>query len=327
MPNTNRPTVNQQLTWEEATNLVKNKSVIASEDAYTIRQAIPGWNSSVPEHLTYRTFCENYDALPSATKAMIRKSGQQSQTGWYCPFEGLTKNPTDGRGKQIYKLYHCQRGRCAYTHVECDILDMQIEHVVPGGGDDPYNWLLVKSNVNMNRKRTNLTKWVAKWEKKVAKGKAHFEAEYAKKELKNNANRLVKELILGMTEDELREFTPSKAKEWEYVHRAVGMSSLGTHRLLKNGEVRAGGSQGNYKEVLNTVALEYLHGDKELAEQMFRTAKAACTQYLNGKIQNDTYVNILADTIELSKHQYVKYNRQKFIKKVLRNTYKWPNVK
>jgi len=322
MPTNNRPTVNQQLTWEEASNLVKNKDVIASGDPLTIRRAIPGWNTPAPG------FIHQWHDLPTDTKAMIRKSGQQAQTGWYDPATNkLTKNPTDIRGQSIYKLWLCQAKKCAYTHVECDILDMQLEHVNPGGGDHPTNWLLVKSNVNMNRKRTDLTKWVAKWEKKVAKGKAHFEAEYNKKELKNAANRLVKERILSMTEDELREFTPSKAKEWEYVHRAVGMSSLGTHRLLKNGEIRAGGSQGNYKEVLNTIALEYLHGDKELAQQMYRTAKAACADYLNGKTQNDTYVHILADTIELSKHQWVKYNREKFTKKVLRNTYKWPNVK
>ena len=37
MPTNNRPTVNQQLTWEEASNLVKNKDVIASGDPLTIR--------------------------------------------------------------------------------------------------------------------------------------------------------------------------------------------------------------------------------------------------------------------------------------------------
>lgn len=326
MPTNNRPTVNQQLTWEEATNLVRLKDTLITGDPRCIIRAISGNNLDDGDYVFKRQ--QAYYDLPTNTKAALRKTGQQAQTGWYDPeTDSLTKNPTDSRGEYIFGLWVAQGNKCAYTHVHCNILDMQLEHVIPGGGDHPDNWLLVKSNVNMNRKRTDLGKWIAKWEKKVAKGKTSFEAAYHKKELLNTANRLIKERILNMTEDELREFTPSTAKQWEYVHRAVGMSSLGTHRLLKNGETRAGGSQGNYKEVLNTIALEYLHGDKELAGQMYRTVKAACAQYLHGKIQNDTYVDILANTIELSKHQYVKYNRQKFTKKVLRNTYRWPNVK
>ena len=41
----------------------------------------------------------------------------------------------------------------------------------------------------------------------------------------------------------------------------------------KDGVARPGGSQGNYKEVLNTVLTEYLLGDKELARQIYRTVR------------------------------------------------------
>ena len=105
------------------------------------------------------------------------------------------------------------------------------------------------------------------------------------------------------------------------------MSSLQPFRLTKAGVARPGGSQGNYKEVLNTVLNEYLRGDKELARQIYRVIRIGAAKYVNGEINNTDYVEIMCEMIELSNHQAVKYNREKFTAKVLRNTYSWPNLK
>ena len=325
-----KPSVPQNLSWEEALGVVNNKEALLTGDVIEIRQAMGFKN--VASRFAPTDF---YKSLSVDDRNMVRKSGQakemhneQGFKGWWDPSSrSWTENPTPARGVEICRMYLSQGGRCAYSHVPCDITDMQIEHVRPGAGDIPSNWLLVKSNINMNRKRTKLKTWVNKWEKAVAQGREEFIASLKKKQKKNADNNERAEMILAMSEDELRAFTPANAKEWEYVHRAVGTSSLQKKRLLTNGETRSGGSQGNYKEVLNTIAMEYLHGDKELAAQIFRTVRAGADQYVDGKINNDTYASIMCDAIELSNHQWMKYNREKFINKIVKTTYTWPNVK
>jgi len=105
------------------------------------------------------------------------------------------------------------------------------------------------------------------------------------------------------------------------------MSSLQPFRLTKKGVARAGGSQGNYKEVLNTVLQEYLYGDKNLAAQIFHTVRSGADRYVRGFINNTDYVEMMCAAIELSNHVAVEYNKEKFTAKVLRNTYSWPHLK
>jgi len=323
MSNYTRPEVNQSLNYEQASGLIANADVLLTEDIQQILAAVDY------QHVKKTEAEKFYYTFKPADRNMIRKSGQQGKIGWYDPATGTTTtNPTDARAIAICQLYLGQKRKCAYTHVQADILDMQVEHFVPNGGDKPDNWLLVLSNVNMNRKQSSMADFIDRH--RHVEDKEAFIAKEEKRKAKNEANRDRKEMILDMTEDELRAFTPGNAKEWEYVHRAVGMSSLQKFRLTTDGVQRSGGSQGNYKEVLNTIALEYLHGSKELARQIYDTCRAGADMYVNGKIQNDAYVNVLCDAIELSNHQYVKYNRKKFTKRLLtgkKALYKWPNVK
>lgn len=318
-----RPVVNQSLDYEQASGLIANADVLLTED---IKQILTAMNY---QHVKKTEAEKFYYTFKPADRYQIRKSGQQGKIGWYDPATGtITTSPTDARAIAICQQYLGQKCRCAYTHVEADILDMQVEHFVPNGGDKPDNWLLVLSNVNMNRKQSSMADFIDRH--RHVEDKEAFIAKEEKRKAKNEANRDRKEMILDMTEDELRAFTPGNAKEWEYVHRAVGMSSLQKFRLTTDGVQRSGGSQGNYKEVLNTIALEYLHGSKELARQIYDTCRAGADLYINGKIQNDTYASILCDAIELSNHQYVKYNRQKFTKSLLtgkKALYKWQNLK
>jgi hypothetical protein len=314
-------TVNQSLNWVEAQGLVYNSAALLTEDLSTIRSALP-----TAEH-TQEFYEARYYEMSTADRNMVRKSGQMAETGWWDPAtNSLTSTPTHARGIRLVQMWFEQGGLCAYTRLPVALLDTQVEHVVPGGGDHPTNWLLVKANVNMNRKRATMAEFVARWTEKVKVGQKQFEADYAANEASNAANRNRKQLILAMSEAELRQFTPATSKEWEYVHRNVGMSSLQQKRLLKNGEVRAGGSQGNYKEVLNTCALEYLHGDKTLARSIFDDARAACVRYINGEIQNTTYAGLLSDLIESSEHAPVGFDRVKFIARLARMTYTHPHL-
>ena len=76
-------------------------------------------------------------------------------------------------------------------------------------------------------------------------------------------NKLEKARILNMSEHELCQYwlTRTNYDNDKYVWRNIGMSNLSPFRVRKDGTVRSGGTQGNYKDVLNTIAAEYLFGD------------------------------------------------------------------
>jgi len=321
---------NQILDWQQCQGLINNKQTLimgkqAVRDAVLVRDT--SWEEAT----------EFYYSFETPDRAMIRKSGQQgicgdndNTLGWWDPeSESLTKNPTHARGISICQAYLNQGKRCAYTHTgPYSILDFQVEHIIANGGDHPDNWFLVAYNVNENRKQSRMTTFINRWEKRAANGQDEFEKWYKDLKKASDKGQRAKVSILSMEEDDLRAYLDiCPAKYEKYMWRNIGMSSLQPFRLTKAGVARPGGSQGNYKEVLNTVLNEFLLGDKELARQIYRTVRIAAAKYVNGEINNDSYVDIMCECIELSNHKAMKYDRDKFTAKVLRNTYSWPKLK
>ena len=105
------------------------------------------------------------------------------------------------------------------------------------------------------------------------------------------------------------------------------MSSLGEFRILKNsGQKRAGGSQGNYKAVLDTVAREFLFGDEEVAKDIFECCRLLTSKYRNGEIQNNVYAEHICSIIETSPHVPPSFSTEKLFNQILRSTYTWTHL-
>jgi len=321
-PKSTRIPGNQILTWQQVQGLLANKETLFS-GSQLIRQ-----KANIID-TTWAAAKEYYYAHTTAERALIRKTGQQNQIGWWDPAtKSITDNPTDARGILICQMYLNQNGMCAYTSTgPHNILDFQVEHIEPNGGDHPENMILVLYNVNENRKRSSMTTFVDRWYRRAIKGEEEFNKWYKDLQTAAAKGQKIKVDILGMTLDELRVYAPTCPKRYEkYLWRNIGMSSLQPFRLTKQGVARAGGSQGNYKEILNTVLYEYLYGDRGLAERIFAICRVAADRYVRGFIQNTQYINEVCEAIELSNHVAVGYNREKFTAKVLRNTYSWPHL-
>ena len=317
-----RITGHQILTWQQACGLLANEETLLAggaairERAYTV-------------DTTWAAAEEYYYAHATASRAQIRKTGQQNQIGWWDPATKThTDNPTHARGILVCQMYLNQDRKCAYTGTgPYSILDFQVEHIEPNGGDHPDNMLLVVYNVNENRKQSSMEEFIARWRKRAFKGMEEYKKWYDDTMKASAKGQKEKVKILNMDEEELRTFAPTCAKKYhKYMWRNIGMSSLQPFRLTKAGVARAGGSQGNYKEVLNTVLNEHLYGNKRLADAIFHAVRSGADRYVRGFINNTDYIKIMCDAIELSNHQAVEYNREKFTAKVLRNTYSWPHL-
>lgn len=318
-----RITGHQILTWEQAQGLLANEETLLAggaairEKAYTV-------------DTTWAAAEEYYYAHSTADRAMIRKTGQQGLIGWWDPATKThTDNPTPARGILVCQMYLNQDGKCAYTGTgPYSILDFQVEHIEPNGGDHPDNMLLVVYNVNENRKQSTMEVFIARWRKRASKGMEEYNKWYKNTMEASAKGQKEKVKILSMDEEELKTFALRCDKKYhKYMWRNIGMSSLQPSRLSKKGVPRNGACQGNYKEVLDTVLYEYLYGDKNLAAQIYHTVRSGAASYVNGFINNSDYVELMCAAIELSNHVAVEYNREKFTAKVLRNTYSWPHLK
>ena len=323
--------MNQQLTFSEIKAIVANGDVLRTADRQKILDHIrssAGLPLLSPEEIEekMRDGKKMYWKLSKKERYTLKKSGQQEGIGWWDPKTGtLIPNYSDERGEFLCGLYLIQMEKSAYTHHDCKITDLQVEHVEPNGGDYPWNMLLIKSNVNCKRGNTPLAKFVDARKVELAKGKEAND----KKILKSQRDKQIKDTararISSMNEDELRAHIESGAleghsKHWNYIYRNVGMSSILKSRPVKtvSGTKRSGGCQGNYVDVLRTCTMEYLYGDKELARQIWDTIVEAGRKYSSGKIDNAQYAKVMYKNIELSNHIYKKYNREKFIANCLK---------
>jgi hypothetical protein len=323
-----KPTIDykdQLLTLTQIECLISRKEIM-SKTPTEIQQACKICD------ITWEEAEQVYYSFDTPTRAMIRKSGQQLQQGYYNPSKGDLDapgtQPTDARGILITKMWIEQGFKCAYTSDgPRSILDFQVEHIIPGEGDYPSNIVLVLANVNENKKSSTMEYFIERNIKRYERGE--YETWYKSMKEAAAKNQKVKVEILDMDDEELRAYitgTPNKKYD-KYLWRNIGMSSLSGFRIKKStGEKRAGGSQGNYKEVLNTILLEYLFGDQDLAREIYNSAKLFRSKYLEGQIQSDVYAHLTADVIELSNHVVSGYNRDKFISKVIRNNYSWPHL-
>jgi len=315
--------MNQQLTFSEIKAIVANGDVLSTADRQQILNHLAPGRKVSWEQAEY----EYWNVWTKDERNHAKKSGQQHGIGWWNPItKTLDPNPTNERGIFICQLYLMQNRKCAYTHHDCKITDLQVEHVEPNGGDYPSNMLLIKSNVNCKRGNTPLVEFVNARKAELTEGKEANDKKILKSNQTIQTNKTAKALISSMNDDQLRAHIDSgalkgHAKHWEYIYRNVGMSSILKSRPVKtvSGTKRSGGCQGNYVDVLRTCTMEYLYGDKELARQIWDTIVEAGRKYSSGKIDNAQYAKVMYENIELSNNIYSKYNREKFIANCLKN--------
>lgn len=273
-----------------------------------------------------------YYSFDKEIRDKIRKSGQQLEQGYYNPNTQQLDSPgvfaTDARGIMVVQIWINQNFSCAYTmDGPYHIMDFQVEHIDSSGGDYPNNIVLLLANVNENRKTSTLPNFVARNLERYWTGEYTVWYNSMKEAVKKNHQKKI--VVLSLEPDELQEaWKNNKTRNLDkYFWRNIGMSSLSMFRIKKKtGEKRAGGSQGNYKAILNTILQEYIYGDKELAQEIYKCARMFRDKYLNGRIQNNVYAHLTADVVELSNHLWVSYNREQFIQSLIRNNYTWPHL-
>lgn len=316
----------QLLTYEQLSGVIARKHILSGSAENIIKQA-------TINNFSWESAQQAYCTFTSDERADIRKSGQQLATGYYNPntqsIDPPGIQPTNARGILVTQMYLNQDRCCAYSgDGPYHILDFQVEHIDPSGGDHPDNIVLVLSNVNENKKRS-LDNFLERCQYRYDMGEMEYTKWY--KDMKDAVKRgqKKKSLILSMDDEELRTYwsTRSTPKYDKYVWRNIGMSSLSEFRILKNtGEKRAGGSQGNYVDVLSTIAAEYLFGDPDLAREIYKSARLFRSTFLHGQIQREIYALLTAEVIELSNHINPGYNKEKFLNSVNRNNYSWPHL-
>jgi hypothetical protein len=223
-------------------------------------------------------------------------------------------------------MYLKQGARCAYSgDGPCHILDFQVEHIVPEDGDYPFNIVLALANVNENKKQ-DMKSFVHRAQQNLLKGEIAYQQEIDARRKASAEKSREGDAIMAMTIEELCEYVSAFGCN-KYVWRNVGMSSLGEFRILKKtGQKRAGGSQGNYKAILDTISREYLFGDTEMAKDLFHTCRLLYSSYLNGEIQNKVYAEHVCDIIGTSSYVPVGYKPEKLFNQIVNSTYTWPHL-
>jgi hypothetical protein len=317
----------QLLTFKQLEGVIARKDIIIGSSEAIVKQAKINdfsWESAAQAYATF-TKDEQTD---------IRKSGQQLLAGYYDPLTNTRgfpgANPTEARGIMITQMYLNQDRCCAYSgDGPYHILDFQVEHIDPIAGDHPENIVLVLANINENKKQS-AQNFIERCERRYEMGELEYTIWYKSMKDAVKRNHKMKAEILSMSEHELCQYwlTRTTPKYDKYVWRNIGMSSLSEFRILKtSGIKRAGGTQGNYVDILSTIAAEYLFGDPDLARDIYQCARLFRSNYLNGQIQNQDYALFNMEIIELSNHVHSGYNREKFYNNIVRNNYSWPHLK
>ena len=317
----------QLLTFKQLEGVIARKDIIIGSSEAIVKQAKINdfsWESAAQAYATF-TKDEQTD---------IRKSGQQLLSGYYDPTTDTIgapgANPTEARGIMITQMYLNQDRCCAYSgDGPYHILDFQVEHIDSAAGDRPENIVLVLANINENKKQS-AKNFIERCERRYEMGEMEYNIWYKSMKDAVKRNHKMKAEILSMSEHELCQYwlTRTTPKYDKYVWRNIGMSSLSEFRIGKtSGIKRAGATQGNYVDILNTVAAEHLFGDPDLAREIYQCARLFRSNYLNGQIQNEDYALFNMEIIELSNHVHSGYNREKFYNNIVRNNYSWPHLK
>ncbi len=316
----------QLLTFKQLEGVVARKDIIAGPAEKIIQQA-------KVNDFSWESAAQAYTTFTKEEQSDIRKSGQQLLAGYYDPLTNTIgsagSNPTEARGIMITQMYLNQDRCCAYSgDGPYHILDFQVEHIDSTAGDRPENIVLVLANVNENKKQSAVN-FIERCERRYEMGELEYDIWYKSMKDAVKRNHKMKAEILSMTEHELCQYwlTRTTTKYDKYVWRNIGMSSLSEFRILKtSGIKRAGGSQGNYVAILNTIAAEHLFGDPDLAREIYKCARLFRSNYLNGQIQREDYALFNMEIIELSNHIHPSYTREKFYSSVVRNNYSWPHL-
>lgn len=316
----------QLLTYKQLEGVIARKDLLMGPADQIIKQ-------SKINDFSWESARQAYSTFTTDERADIRKSGQQYEQGYWNPETQSINppgvNPTNARGILVTQMYLNQDRCCAYSgDGPYHILDFQVEHIDPIGGDHPDNIVLVLANVNENKKQS-VESFIDRCQYRYDMGEMEYEIWYKSIKDATKRNHKMKAEILSMSDHELCQYwlTRTTTKYDKYVWRNIGMSSLSEFRILKStGVKRAGGTQGNYVDILNTIAAEYLFGNPDVAREIYKSARLFRSTFLNGLIQRETYALLNMEIIELSNHVNPGYTREKFYNSVVRNNYSWPHL-
>ena len=311
----------QLLTFKQLEGVIARKDIIIGSSEAIVEQA-------KINDFSWKSAAQAYATFTKDEQTDIRKSGQQLLSGYYDPTTDTIgapgANPTEARGIMITQMYLNQDRCCAYSgDGPYHILDFQVEHIDSAAGDRPENIVLVLANINENKKQS-AKNFIERCERRYEMGEMEYNIWYKSMKDAVKRNHKMKAEILSMSEHELCQYwlTRTTPKYDKYVWRNIGMSSLSEFRILKSSGIkRAGGTQGNYVDILSTIAAEYLFGDPDLAREIYQCARLFRSNYLNGQIQNEDYALFNMEIIELSNHVHSGYNREKFYNNIVRNNY------
>jgi hypothetical protein len=315
----------QTLEYDQLQGVAHRAEVLLSGDCKAIKT-----QSILNPDVTWEEAKEFYNSLSRKDQGMVRKSGQQLEQGWYNPTTGKLdipgSKPTKERGILICQMYLQQGALCAYSgDGPCHILDFQVEHIVPENGDFPHNIVLALANVNENKKQ-DIVSFVSRAQKNLLKGRETYQTLIDARRSTTAEKSKEGDVIKAMSIEDLRDYVTANGCN-KYVWRRVGMSSLGEFRVLKEtGQKRAGGSQGNYKAVLDTVSREYLFGDEDIARDLFSACRLLTSKYRNGEIQNNVYAEHICSIIETSEHTPSGFNAQKLFNQIVTTSYEWTHL-
>ena len=135
------------------------------EDPMSIKQggknAIINYRNYPPEILDAA-----YDAAPKHIQSSFNGAGKPNNNAWKGydedgnPINGGTGNPA--RGRELFKIWAAQDGKCAYTGLRLPFDYADLEHVKPMGqvgnkAEDPKNWVWSLRSVNQQKAESTMS--------------------------------------------------------------------------------------------------------------------------------------------------------------------------
>lgn len=247
--------------------------------------------------------------LPAAVRTKIKNKGSVPKTdNWNPEVEGGYGPPNETRGKVLLKRFLEQNGEDAYTGEPIDLLQSDLEHIVPFGkagkkAEDPDNYVFTSASVNQRKSDLSMQEF---FDQVVVptRDKADKDANYWKnQELKASTSQALKNALKdtielkaadSWTEEDVNKF----GNKYYYIADALG-ASMRFQLTRESGRVSgATVNVGIGRPLVQALAdnLREKNNDKaeEIRAQMKAVAKAH-TEQSAGKISKDDLNNVIAE--------------------------------
>ena len=204
-------------TDEEAELLRKREGLLKESKADIIKQTAEAWKDDLSK--------DELDWLWGNMEASLKKSFSKSGSrNGKIDYPQNGKAASDERGRAVFGLYIAMNGRDGYTGAAkvWSPGDLDLEHIKAismGGKDEPENWTLLRTGLNLQKGNTKLDAWVENLDKTLAKRD--------KAPTKAKLDKAKKDLLTQM--GKMRTVTPEQFEsmtvdEQKYTIRGLGYS-------------------------------------------------------------------------------------------------------